>query len=102
MPSIKKYTKRPWLPEKAPFSGYRHHNTGFYQSRKWRSLRALKLERSPLCEECQRKGIFTPAQMVDHIVPINKGGAPLDMDNLQALCNKCHAAKSARDKSITH
>ena len=36
--------------------------------------------------------------MVDHIVPINKGGAPLDMDNLQSLCSHCHAAKTARDK----
>lgn len=98
MPTIKKHARRPWLPEKQPFEGYRHHNSEFYQSRKWRSLRKLKLERSPLCEECQRKGILTPAQMVDHIVPINKGGAPLDFDNLQSLCNRCHAAKSARDK----
>ena len=98
MPSIKKHTRRPWLPERKPFSGYAHHNTDFYQSRKWRSLRSLKLEQNPLCEECERKGILTPAQMVDHIVPINKGGAPLDMSNLQSLCNKCHAAKTARDK----
>ena len=41
---------------------------------------------------------LTPAQMVDHIVPINKGGAPLDLNNLQSLCNACHAAKSAKDK----
>ena len=44
MPSIKKHSHRPWLPEKKPFSGYQHHNTDFYQSRKWRSLRALKLQ----------------------------------------------------------
>ena len=92
MPSIKKHTHRPWLPEKKPFSGYQHHNTDFYQSRRWRSLRALKLRHDPLCEECQRNGLL------DHIVPINKGGAPLDMSNLQSLCNKCHAAKTARDK----
>lgn len=98
MPSIKKHTRRPWLPERKPFEGYRHHNTDFYQSRKWRSLRSLKLQQTPLCEQCGRKGILTPAQMVDHIVPINKGGAPLDLGNLQSLCNKCHAAKSAKDK----
>lgn len=98
MPTVKKHARRPWLPERKAFEGYRHHNTGFYQSRRWRSLRALKLSESPLCEECQRKGILTPAQMVDHIVPINKGGTPLDMSNLQSLCGSCHAAKSARDK----
>ena len=98
MPSIKKHTKRPWLPERKPYEGYRHHNADFYQSRRWRSLRALKLQKDPLCEECMRKGVLVPAQMVDHIVPINKGGAPLDLNNLQSLCNHCHAVKTARDK----
>lgn len=98
MPSIKKHTKRPWLPEKKPFAGFQHHNTDFYQSRKWRALRTLKLQKDPLCEECMRKGMLVPAQMVDHIVPINKGGAPLDLNNLQSLCNHCHAVKTARDK----
>lgn len=58
----------------------------------------MKLEQQPMCEECERRGRLTPAQMVDHLVPINKGGAPLDMDNLQSLCNACHARKSAQDK----
>lgn len=58
----------------------------------------MKLEQQPMCEECERRGRLTPAQMVDHIVPINKGGAPLDMENLQSLCNACHARKSAQDK----
>lgn len=98
MPVIKKHSCRPWLPEKKPHEGYRHHNTDFYQSRKWRNLRSIKLQMNPICEECERKGIITPAQMVDHIIPINKGGAPLDLTNLQSLCNRCHSAKSARDK----
>lgn len=98
MPKIKKTTRRPWMPEKKPHQGYRHHNTEFYQSTPWRKLRAQKLLMNPLCEECERKGILTPAQMVDHIVPINKGGAALDIDNLQSLCNPCHNRKSAMDK----
>ena len=51
-----------------------------------------------MCEECLKAGRLTPAQMVDHIVPINKGGARLDIENLQSLCNACHARKSAKDK----
>ena len=35
--------------------------------------------------------------MVDHIVPINKGGAKLDIGNLQSLCNLCHNRKSGRE-----
>ena len=98
MPTIKKHTKRPWIPEHRPFEGYRHHNTEFYQSRQWRVLRAVKLQQNPLCEECQRQGRLTPAQMVDHIVPINKGGEPLALENLQSLCNRCHSIKTAKDK----
>lgn len=98
MPTIKKSQRRPWQPERKPFERFRHHNTAFYQSTPWRRIRAMKLEQQPMCEECERRGRLTPAQMVDHIVPINKGGAPLDMDNLQSLCNACHARKSAQDK----
>lgn len=98
MPTLKKSPRRPWMPKREPFEGFTHHNTEFYQSRRWRALRALKLQQQPLCEECLRKGRMTPAEMVDHIVPINKGGASLDMENLQSLCNACHACKSAKDK----
>lgn len=98
MPTIKKRTKRPWIPEKKPHEGYRHHNTKFYQSTAWRKLRKEKLRKNPICEQCIRIGLIIPAQVVDHIVPINKGGAALDIDNLQSLCNPCHNRKSAMDK----
>ena len=98
MPKLKRSVHRPWQPKREAFGGYRHHNTEFYQSAPWRRLRAVKLEQNPMCEECERNGRYTPAQMVDHIVPINKGGASLDIENLQSLCNACHARKSAKDK----
>ena len=98
MPTIKKRTKRPWIPEKKPHEGYGHHNTKFYQSTAWRKLREEKLRKNPICEQCIRIGLIIPAQVVDHIVPINKGGAALDIDNLQSLCNPCHNRKSAMDK----
>ena len=98
MPTLKRTKARPWQPRRKAFEGYRHHTTEFYQSTAWRKLRAIKLDENPMCEECARSGRLTPAQMVDHIVPINKGGAELDIDNLQSLCNACHARKSAKDK----
>ena len=98
MPTIKKRTHRPWQPKREAFGGYRHHNTEFYQSAPWRRLRAVKLEQNPMCEECERNGRYTPAQMVDHIVPINKGGSVLDLDNLQSLCGGCHNEKHERFK----
>ena len=32
---------------------------------------------------------------VDHIAPLKAGGAPYDLDNLQALCRRCHIQKTA-------
>ena len=40
----------------------------------------------------------TPAQMVDHVRPINEGGAALDLENLQSLCHACHNRKSGRER----
>ena len=98
MPTIKKTVRRPWQKVKEPFGGRRHPNRKFYESSAWRALRAKFIAANPLCVECKKRGVITPAQVVDHIVPINLGGAPLSEENLQPLCHKCHNAKSATDK----
>jgi len=98
MPQIKKTVRRPWMPERKPFGGRAVDNTKFYQSTPWRKLREKVLQERPMCEECRKHGIMKEAKVVDHIVPIVKGGAPLDESNLQPLCHQCHNAKSARDK----
>ena len=98
MPIFPKSVRRPWQPEHKPQEGRRQSNAKFYQSTAWRKLRALKIEVQPLCEECLRRGIATPARVVDHIVPINKGGAALSLANLQSLCDACHNRNSATDK----
>ena len=72
-------------------------NRGFYTSPAWRALRNSFIERHPLCEQCYKQGLIVPATVVDHVIPINLGGAPLDEDNLQSLCDKCHNAKSGRE-----
>ena len=41
-------------------------------------------------------GRVTPAQKVDHIVPLERGGTH-DKANLQALCKPCHSSKTARE-----
>lgn len=98
MPTLKKTCRRPWQPEHKPQAGRIHANTEFYQSTAWRKLRAEKLRRQPLCEKCEQQGKATPAQMVDHVRPINEGGAALDLENLQSLCHACHNRKSGRER----
>lgn len=94
MPTIKKTQRRPWQPERKPHEGRKHSNSAFYQSTEWRKLRAIKIQIQPLCEECLRKGMYSIAKVIDHIKPINQGGASLSMDNLQSLCSGCHNRKS--------
>lgn len=64
----------------------------FYKTTRWKKLRIMILNREPLCRTCKK-----PARVVDHIVARSKGGAELDPDNLQALCDRCHNVKRAEE-----
>jgi 5-methylcytosine-specific restriction endonuclease McrA len=67
----------------------------FYDRRLWRDrIRPQYLAAHPLCEHCLRRGITRAAAHVDHIKPIEDGGAPTAEDNLQALCVQCHSRKT--------
>ena len=71
-------------------------NREIYDSSAWRGkdgLRKQRLAIDPFCVWCH-----APAEMVDHIKPINLGGDPWDIDNTQSMCNKCHAQKSATER----
>jgi 5-methylcytosine-specific restriction protein A len=64
----------------------------FYQSREWRSLVAsIKRERGAWCERCGSRDRV----IADHIVERKDGGADLDPSNIELLCGKHHAAKTA-------
>ena len=80
------------------FSGMDKGNKHIYNSRQWRKLRQMVLHNQPICVMCEQKNIYTTANTIDHILPINKGGAVWSIDNLQSLCSSCHNKKSARDK----
>lgn len=74
-----------------------------YNSAAWKHTRKAVLVRDNY--ECQIKlhCCRTVADAADHIVPIEKGGALLDMANLRAACRPCNSAKAARgdDPSLT-
>ena len=69
-----------------------------YNSREWQELRIAKLRSQPLCERCLSQGRYVRAHPVHHIIPIETAHNMADMkrlafdfNNLQSLCDQCHA-----------
>lgn len=67
------------------------------QSKRWRELRAAKLNVNPLCEVCRSKGLFVSATEVHHMTPCESAVSDEQMEelmfswsNLQSLCHSCH------------
>ena len=76
----------------------RNKNEKFYNSKAWRNLRANYIQRNPICVMCKAQGKLTPGDHIDHIRPIEQGGAALDESNLQTLCISCHARKTLKER----
>ena len=63
----------------------------------WERVRAAKLSRSPLCEDCFERGIYIPAAQVHHIKKVKDfPELRLSMDNLRSLCESCHSRRTGR------
>lgn len=64
----------------------------FYQSKEWRGLvSSIKKQRGAWCQRCgSTKGLIA-----DHIIERKDGGAELDPANIELLCGKHHAIKTA-------
>lgn len=68
-----------------------------YNTATWKRLRLAHLSLSPVCVGCQAMGILTPANTVDHVVPMSDGGPAFPAhDGLASYCPPCHGAKTAR------
>jgi 5-methylcytosine-specific restriction enzyme A len=68
-----------------------------YNTSTWKRLRLAHLSLSPMCEGCAAMGLLTPANTVDHVVPISEGGPAFPgHDGLNSYCASCHGAKTAR------
>ena len=64
--------------------------------KRWRRIRNAVLAAEPLCRHCAEAGRVTAAVLVDHIVPLPAGTH--DRENLQPLCQRCHAVKTAGER----
>ncbi len=98
-----KKIKRPWVPEQ-----HSRKYEPFYRTSTWLNLRKSfmlgtttlpdgKVIPNTICIYCYKEGKTTPANTIDHIHRIKDGGAATDINNLQALCMKCHNRKSGEE-----
>lgn len=72
--------------------GSRHHAK--LNRKQWELLRLRIFERDNWrCVRCGKAGRLE----CDHVVPLDKGGAPYDPANLQSLCRTDHISKSRID-----
>lgn len=73
----------------------------FYATTVWRNVRAHQIALQPYCAACYEAGTLTDCSkggIVDHIVRIEAGGAPLDLRNLWTLCKEHSARKTALER----
>ena len=68
---------------------------------RWRKLSEHYRVRNPLCEDCDAKGVTTPSTEVHHIIPISQDSSKrLDINNLVALCTRCHEIRHGMDEDL--
>lgn len=70
----------------------------YYRSKEWIQIRKdfYSVASNNICFECLSKGILTNGNHLDHIKPRRLGGSN-DVSNLQPLCKRHHAVKSAKE-----
>lgn len=59
--------------------------------------RARRFRMHPICAHCKAEGRIIATDEIDHVKPLFQGGAD-DDDNVQGLCRRCHAIKSAKER----
>lgn len=72
----------------------------WYNSPRWRKLRAIILAANPYCARCEAEGIVTPADTVNHRIR-HEGNEELfwDMENLEAVCKSHHSRDIQREEA---
>ena len=73
------------------------YRAAFYASSAWINTRRSYVKSvGGLCERCYANGIIRPADVVHHKTPLDNNNIhdpsiALSWNNLEALCNDCHA-----------
>ncbi len=75
----------------------KEYATKFYKSKQWQKVRSeYAASVGGLCENCLKKGIYRPGDIVHHIEHITPDNIynpeiTLSFKNLRLVCRECHA-----------
>ena len=73
-------------------SGHRR----WYGEYGWRLRARRQLEIAPLCADCEKQGHVVVADVADHVVPHRGNRKSFEEGELQSLCARHHAVKTAK------
>ena len=88
---------------KANYEKCKGKSDDFYRSTKWRKFRHwyVNVKGNSLCVKCLEEGRGpVTMKILDHIKEIKDGGAKLDPENVQSLCQECHNRVTAERKKL--
>lgn len=91
MPSLKKSSRRKYLPEKKDKQATSDQT--FYNSKMWRKYSRSFRIINPLCAVAMARDEVIGSDVVDHIVPIEQGGSKWDPRNHMAMSHYWHNRK---------
>jgi hypothetical protein len=67
--------------------------TKIYQSKEWRSFRAIRLALNPICEVCNEASSVD----VHHPVRLSTGGSVFTIEGTECLCKTCHGIETYKE-----
>jgi 5-methylcytosine-specific restriction protein A len=71
---------------------YNARRLGFYLTPEWKRLSAQVRAENPTCAACG-----APSEQADHLISVRqRPDLALDPSNIQALCRRCHSARTSR------
>lgn len=72
----------------------------WYQTERWRTIRAQQLLREPWCAECMQHGLMIEAKHCDHVHPHRGDEQAFFSGPFQSLCHSCHSRKTQAELRV--
>lgn len=91
----------PWRPRSKakpapPANPQRKHQQNVLYGRRWKARKAMHLQQSPLCLDCEAAGRVVPATDAHHVQRHNGDPVIFWSSELMSLCHSCHSKRTSK------